>query len=152
MIHRTFISCSLSLGIRALVALMTISAAAAELPSARLDAVFPPGAKQGSTVEVTITGQDLHDVTALHFSDARITARPTSASNRFAVTVAADAPVGIYDVRAIGRYGVSNPRSFVVGSHAESISKPGNTTKEKAPQVSIKETISATAQANAINN
>src|SRR5690349_9656116 len=48
--------------------------ARAELPAARLVSIFPPGAKQGSSVEVTLSGQDLDDVTALHFSDPHITA------------------------------------------------------------------------------
>ena len=36
-------------------------------------------------------------------------------ANEFTVTIAADVPPGIYDVRAVGTFGVSNPRSFVVG-------------------------------------
>ncbi len=149
MIHRSSPCRCLSLGLCAFLVLVALSAAGAELPSARLLSVFPPGAKQGSSVEVTITGQDLEDVSALHFSDARITAK-AGAANKFNVTVAADAPAGIYDVRAIGRYGVSNPRSFVVGSLNETTAKPGNTSIEQAAPISLGETISAQAQANAI--
>lgn len=98
---------------------------------------------------MTITGQDLEDVSALHFSDARITAK-AAAGNKFAVTVAADVPPGIYDLRAIGRYGVSNPRSFVVGSLNETSAKSGNTSVEQAAPISVDETTSAVAQANAV--
>lgn len=149
MIYRLFPCRCLSLGLCALVVLMALSVAGAELPSARLLSVFPPGAKQGSTVEVTITGQDLEDVSGLHFSDARIAAK-AGAANKFSVTVGADVPAGIYDVRAIGRYGVSNPRSFVVGSLNETFAKPGNTSMEQAAPISVGETTSAAAQTNAI--
>ena len=39
----------------------------------------------------------------------------TPSPNKFKVTVAADVPPGNYDVRAVGKDGVSNPRTFVVG-------------------------------------
>src|SRR4051794_2206027 len=95
------------------------SCALADLPVARLTSVFPPGAKQGSSVEVTAAGQDLEDLTSLRFSDARISAKTGSAPGKFLVTVGAETPVGIYDVRVVGRYGVSNPRAFVVGALSE---------------------------------
>jgi hypothetical protein len=40
----------------------------AQLPTARLDGVFPAGAAPGASVEVTITGNDLDDVDRLVFS------------------------------------------------------------------------------------
>src|SRR4051794_4448666 len=97
------------------MSLLVCGRAGAELPLARLQSVFPMGARQGSTVEVTLAGQDLDDVTGLRFSDRRITAKAGTGAGKFVVTVAADAPVGTYDVRAVGRFGVTNPRAFVVG-------------------------------------
>ncbi|MCA8989079.1 MAG: hypothetical protein KDA78_15645, partial [Planctomycetaceae bacterium] len=46
----------------------------AQLPAARLDGVFPAGAAPGSTVEVTISGNDLDDVDRLLFSHPGIKA------------------------------------------------------------------------------
>lgn len=126
------------------------SIAAAELPAARLLSVFPPGSKQGSSVEVTVTGQDLDDLTGLHFSNPLITAKAGSAGNKFIVTVPAQTPAGIYDVNAIGRDGVSNPRAFVVGSENEVVAKAGNTSMEKAAAIAIGETINAVCEANAV--
>src|SRR5262249_3793801 len=40
---------------------------------------------------------------------------PGSAGHRFMITLPADAPPGIHDVRVVTRAGLSNPRAFVVG-------------------------------------
>src|SRR5688500_5500820 len=89
-----------------LLCTMVGSAALAELPLARSHSAFPPAAKQGSTVEVTLAGQDLDDLPALRFSDSRIVAKVGSAANKFVVTVPGEVPAGTYDVRAVGRFGV----------------------------------------------
>lgn len=103
----------------------------AQLPATRLDGVFPAGAAPGTTLEVTIAGDDLDDVDRLLFSHEGITfARkmadatpfdegPQPVDNVFAVTVAADVPQGNYDVRCQGKYGLSNRRTFVVSGTPE---------------------------------
>ncbi len=100
--------------------------ARAQLPIARLSAIFPPGGKAGSTVEVSLTGTDLDDANRLLFSQTNIVAQPKPGatdqppeSNRFIVTIGADVPVGFYEARVIGRFGISNPRTFVVGDLPE---------------------------------
>jgi hypothetical protein len=146
-IARAHCVCSVALCLAMFGAISSVRAA--ELPSARLTSLFPFGAKQGSTVEVTFTGQDLDDLSTLHFSDSRIVAKAGSGANKFQVTVSDQVPPGIYDVRAIGRFGVSNPRAFVVGTLAESTNKPGNTSIEKATPIAVGQTIDAIAEANA---
>src|SRR5262245_354763 len=108
----------------ALLTLLLASPAFAQLPSTRLASIFPPGSKAGETVEVVIAGADLDDVAELHFSHPGITAKPKLAvpgpfdkgpqavANTFVVAAAANVPVGSYEARAIGRYGISNPRVF----------------------------------------
>jgi len=59
-----------------LILLVIACSAKGELPEAHLTSIFPSGAKQGGAVEVTLTGQDLDEISALHFSDPRITAKP----------------------------------------------------------------------------
>ena len=64
------------LSARLLAAAIALSVAPAwpTLPVARLFSVFPTGGKQGTTVDVTITGTDLEGVSKLHFSTPGITA------------------------------------------------------------------------------
>jgi hypothetical protein len=123
--------------------------AMAGLPVARLFSVFPAGAKQGTSVEVTIAGADLEGASKLHFSAPGITAvqktvppglgetGPQGVPGQFTITVAADAKPGICEVRAIGKYGVSNPRSFVVGTQNEIVETEPNDTPDKAMEVPL---------------
>jgi hypothetical protein len=128
------------------------SPALAQLPTTQLTSIFPPGAKQGSTAEVTIAGADMDEVHQLHFTHPGIIAAPQLSGataltpakpipNKFVVTVAADTPKGIYEVRAYGRFGLSNPRSFVVGTLRETLDPGGNTSPEKAIELPLGTTL-----------
>ena len=87
----------------------------AELPSIRFDRLTPLGASVGATVDAEIAGADIEDVHALRFDHAGLSAVPIEGKERwFRIAVAADVPPGTYDVRLIGRWGVSNPRLFSV--------------------------------------
>ncbi len=123
--------------------------ALAQLPTARLNAVFPAGGRQDTSVEVTLSGSDLDGVNRLHFNHAGITAaqvmapaddyhaQPRPADGRFTVTVAADVPPGMYEVRAVGKYGVTNPRFFAVDNQAEINETEPNNQPGKANEVPL---------------
>jgi hypothetical protein len=132
------------------LAFSLVPVARGELPIARLTAVFPPGARPGTTVTVTLTGQDLDDLTALRFSDPRVTAKPIRAGV-FDVTIPAEIPASTCDVRAVGRYGISNPRAFAVGALEESVAKPGNNSPYAAAPLRCGTTVSAVAQVSAVH-
>lgn len=127
------------------------STAHAQLPATRLFAVFPPGGQAGTTVDVTITnGQELEEVGKLLFSHPGITAVPKTAdvggkpepvTNQFVVTIKPDVPAGNYEIRAIGFFGISNPRTFVVGSRKELNETEPNNTRETAQAIEINQTI-----------
>ena len=85
------------------------------LPLPRLLTVMPMGGQAGTTVEVTITGENTEDVSELMFSTPKITAKPVAgAEKKFTVTIAPDVPVGVYDARVMSRLGVSSARAFSV--------------------------------------
>src|SRR5205807_10450935 len=118
----------------------------AQLPVTQLTSILPPGGKQGSAVEVTIAGADMDDVEKLVLNQAGLTATPkmTAATaleparpipNQFVVTIGKDVPPGIYEARAMGRFGLSNPRSFAVGILNEMTDGGGNNSAEKAIDV-----------------
>ncbi len=95
------------------------------LPAPRLLTLMPMGAQAGTSVEVTLTGENIENVTEMLFSTPKITATPVKdkdgqlIENKFLLTVAADAPVGVYDVRVLSRLGISSPRAFSVGKLPE---------------------------------
>jgi hypothetical protein len=139
------------------------------LPNPRLSFVTPGGARAGSTVEVTFTGTDLEEPKELLFSHPDIKATPVVLPTppqpkpdpkkppvkpappppitKFKVTVGPKVPVGIYDARLVGEWGVSNARAFVVGDLAEVAEKEPNDDVDKAQRVEINSTISGVISA-----
>lgn len=121
----------LLLCVLALLGSIAPSCAMAQLPAARLDGVFPAGALPGSSVDVTVSGNDLDDVDRLVFNHDGITFvrkmadatpfddGPQPVENVFTVSVAPNVPAGDYEIRCHGKYGLSNRRTFVVGSLPE---------------------------------
>jgi hypothetical protein len=134
--------------VAALVAL-AVSRARAQLPSAELVSVSPPGGKVGTTLDVTLNGADLDDARALLFSNAGITAvQKTSADGQadkqshalprqFSVTISASVPTGMYEVRVVTKYGVTNPRAFMVGNLNEVDGRQAGATSAAAKDVPL---------------
>ncbi len=102
----------------------------AQLPASRLDLISPAGGKIGSEIEVTISGAELDDCSKLVFTHPGITATqklsepdeidptPLPIPRQFTVQIASDVMPGVYEVRATGPLGATNPRAFVVGDLA----------------------------------
>jgi len=150
---------TISAAILAIAGMFAAPPALADFPRATLAALQPTGGKQGSQVTVTLLGADLDDLERLIFSHAGITAapemtaptefdpQPRAIPRRMVVTIAPDVPAGLYDVVAVGRYGVSGPRTFLVGTTAE-IAKAGEPDSlSKAQEVAADATITARATA-----
>lgn len=89
--------------------------ARAELPSPRFDRLQPLGLAAGGSVDVEVNGADLEGLSALHFDQPGLSAEPIAGKERwFKITAAADVPAGTYDVRLVGRFGVSNSKLLAV--------------------------------------
>src|SRR5262245_42400861 len=137
------------------------------LPQPRLQSVFPCGARTGTSVEVNVTGTDIEEPESLLFSHPGLKADPIAppaapadpkkpappppprrggmggpvATSKFKVTIAPDVPVGTYDVRLVNKWGVSNPRAFVVGDRDEIEEKEPNNDVAAAQKVELNTTI-----------
>ncbi|MGY8769090.1 MAG: hypothetical protein ACKVH8_11790 [Pirellulales bacterium] len=124
------------------------------MPHIRLSGLVPAGGKSGSNLELKIRGTDLDEASQLIFSDAEITAKqkmsvidelhPTAepVSNTFDLSIAASVKPGLYEAQVVGRFGISNPRYFMVGSLSE-LSASGNTSQDKAVEISLNSTVNA---------
>ena len=123
----------------------------AQLPAPRIASVFPPGGRPGATTEVTVAGSDLDEPVRLHFSHAGLVAKPGKGANQFAVAIASNVPPGIYDARFVGRFGISNPRSFVVGLGQELIAPTTNITAVSAADLPINATVNGRTAANIVS-
>lgn len=111
--------------------------------SPRVSWLFPPGGQRGTTVTVTVSGEDLTDITGLFATGTGLKAEPLPPTEplrpplltlkrgekpaapdaktfrQFRVAIAPDAPLGRREVRVYGPGGVSNARYFHVGDQPE---------------------------------
>ncbi|MCI0704103.1 MAG: PPC domain-containing protein [Planctomycetia bacterium] len=141
------------------------------LPTPRINTVFPMGTKAGPPpeverfgvvlkldTEVTITGFDLDEPTGLLFSHPGIKgtyiAPPVdpkkkdpppkvnqNTPHKFKVTVDSKVPPGTYDLRVVGKWGVSNPRAFVIGDLNDLNEKEANNDVQEAQRIEIGTTV-----------
>jgi len=122
------------------------------LPLPRLLTVMPMGGQAGQSVEVTITGENIEDVTELTFSTPKITARPVAgAPNKFTVSIAADAEVGVHDARVMSRLGMSSVRAFSVNKLPEVVRTKANNTLETALPLAVGSICNATMTKRAVD-
>jgi hypothetical protein len=133
-------------------ALLAISTAQAQLPQARITSVFPPGAQRGTTLDVVVGGgSDLDELDSMTFSHPEITATPkrdasgNPVASTFTVTVGANVPAGLYDVRVRGLFGISNPRIFRVDTLPEAPEVEPNNSAAQATPVTLESIVSARA-------
>ncbi len=128
------------------------------LPAPRLLTTIPMGAKVGSQVEVTISGEHIDDADELTFSDRHITtARKLNAAgqpepNKYVVTIAADCPVGIHEARVMTRLGISSSRAFSVGTLDEALQTKANTTLATAMELKVNSICNATMTQRAVDH
>ncbi|GIW92053.1 MAG: hypothetical protein KatS3mg110_0094 [Pirellulaceae bacterium] len=121
----------------------------AQLPTTELHWLFPAGAKAGSTVDLRVGGGNQEEATQLVFSHPGIRAaiktapvneflpEPVPQFGQFTVTVADDVPAGIYDVWLVGRFGVSNVKSFMVSHWEELVDDGSNHSLQQAREVTV---------------
>src|SRR5262245_43221026 len=129
----------------------------------RLGSILPAGGKAGSTAEVTLTGFDFEEVNQLWFSHPAIKAerqgdvqipktnnpnQPSPSTVKFTVTIPADVPPGTYDARVASKWGLSNPRAFVVGSLDELAEQEPNNDIPQAQKVPLNSAVSGVISAN----
>lgn len=122
----------------------------AQLPTARISHLFPPGGKAGTSFEVTVSGSNLDEPSRVHFSHTGLTAEPKSEANKFTVTIASNVPPGVYEARFAGRFGLSNPRAFVVGLLPETIAPTTNTSAAGASELKPETVVNDRASANSV--
>jgi hypothetical protein len=107
-----------------------------QYPQARLSSLSRTGVRAGETAEVTLRGTDLEGATQLWFDHPGLSAVLVK-DLTFRITARPDVPLGDHDLRAVGSYGVTNPRIFVVGDRPESIEIEPNNTPDKATPIAL---------------
>jgi hypothetical protein len=130
------------------VAIASVSTVQAELPLIRLDRITPLGGLAGSDVTLDIAGRDLDDAKTLHFDHPGLKATWLK-DRQFKVAISADVPPGTYEVRAVGRFGISGARLFAVQRGLTEVAeKEPNDDPDKAQVVPMNCAINAASDNN----
>ncbi|HSQ55593.1 MAG TPA: PPC domain-containing protein, partial [Gemmata sp.] len=146
--------------VSAIAVLLTVSGFAAAQNGPQLLTVFPPGAKAGETVEVACSGIGFEGEEKLLFSATGFKAerigsvkvdpkeakdkkgrkgQPATTAVKFKVT--APEQIGTYDVRVVGKNGLSNPRAFLVGKLTETNEVEPNNDVSQAQKIDLETTV-----------
>ncbi len=126
------------------------------LPAPRLLTTMPMGVKAGSTVEITVTGENTEEAELL-FSSSKLSAAPvknqdgTVIPNKFLVSAAADAVPEICEARLMTRRGISSARAFTIHTLDEVVREKANTTVQTAMPVKPNSICNATATTKAVD-
>jgi hypothetical protein len=107
--------------------LLTVRSIKAQIPTIELTALSRCIGQAASSFPVQVAaGAQLEEVSQLVFSHPEIVSKlqtlparllenePRPNFGNFDVTIGSDVPPGVYEVRALGRFGLSNPRAFLV--------------------------------------
>ena len=122
--------------------------AQAELPSPQLHRIDPVGLNAGGEVELTCLGADNEGTDSLMFDHPGLKAEFIK-DKSFKVTVANDVPAGTYDVRAVGRFGVTNPRLFAVSRNLSDVREiEPNNTIDKAQAIAVNSAVNGQSDGN----
>jgi hypothetical protein len=120
----------------------------AELPLIRLDRIFPIGGQAGTEVALEVAGRDMEEVKTLHVDHPGFKATYLK-DGQFKLTIAADVPPGTYEVRAVGRFGISGARLFQVSRALTEISdKEPNDSPEQAQPVPMNYAVNGRSDGN----
>lgn len=112
----------------------------ATFPTPALTGIAPLGSKAGTTVELTLRGTDLDAPIAVLLNERSIPVKSPK-PNVVSIALPADLKPALYDLRFVGRYGVSNPRVFEI-STLDTVESPGTNTKaDKAHKVTLNSVI-----------
>jgi hypothetical protein len=112
--------------------------------SPTLNVAFPLGAQRGQRIELTLSGTNLTDPTALWTSFPAKVTIPADMNNgkdaaklRVKLDVPADAPIGFHAIRLATKHGISNARMFCVDEVPQIDEAADNRTREKAQPVPV---------------
>jgi len=119
------------------------------VPAIELTHLSPQGGQAGTTVEVTISGVDIEGLAGLVFNNPAITCAPKMnpqgkpVPNVMLVTLPKDLKPGRYEARVRGKFGLSNPRWFCVGTWPETSFPAAGATQDKATPLAVNSVVNS---------
>ena len=128
--------------------LVAVTAVRGELPSPQLHRIEPLGMNAGGQVELIFLGADNEGTESLVFDHPGLKAEFVK-DKVFKVSATNDVPAGTYDVRAVGRFGITNPRLFSITRNLTDVAEAEpNNTSDKAQPVAVNSAVNGQSDAN----
>jgi len=118
------------------IAVATAAFSQATFPTPTLTSLTPLGAKACTHIELTLRGADLDAPMAILLNERAIPVKSIQ-PNVLSLALPADLKPGLYDLRFVGRYGVSNPRVFEISTQDTIGSSGTNTQVDKAQKICL---------------
>lgn len=122
------------------LAFATAAFSQATFPTPTLTSLTPLGSQASAQIELTLRGADLDAPIAILLNERSIPVK-SSQPNVLSLALPADLKPGLYDLRFVGRYGVSNPRAFEISTHTTLESSGSNTQADQAQKISLNSVI-----------
>jgi hypothetical protein len=97
-----------------------------------IDYVFPAGARQGSSLTVTLGGKFEPWPAEIWADHPSLKFKPEETKGKFSIQIATNTPVGPHLIRVFNPDGASSPRCFMIGHMPEVTEKEPNDSFEKA--------------------
>jgi hypothetical protein len=119
-------------------------AQALNFPTPVVTSIAPLGGQPGKTLDLTVKGADLEGLRGVQFSPdpgspvsakPKLDAKGQPVANTLTLNLPAEAKAGIYEIRVIGDFGISNPRVFQIGTQPVADSPGTNDRPETALKV-----------------
>lgn len=126
--------CSSHLGFSFYLALTAAALCQITVPSPVLTSISPLGAKPGTQIKITLRGTDLDAPLAILLGNHRL---PISTTQQAHLTLPNDLTPGLYDLRFLGRWGISNSRVFEIAPRTSIPSSGTNTQRDSAQPITL---------------
>lgn len=145
--------CAIALGMTSLATAQSVC-----IPLPRLLTTTPMGGQAGTSVEITITGENIEDASDLHFAHSGITAKHKldangqPLANQYILTIAPDCPTGLHEARVMTRLGISSSRVFSVDKYPEVLRSAPNTSLASAMPLKLNTVCNASATAKSVDH
>jgi hypothetical protein len=131
------------------LALLLMLSSVSQAASPRMRSVRPPGGRRGTEVEVTIAGRRMYDAQEIVFYHPGITTTGLKAVSdneiKATLSIAADSPLGLHDFRIRAASGLSEVRSFSVGTLPEVAEVEPNSDFARPQPIALDTTVNGVA-------
>jgi len=148
---------AISLALMSFCVAQRVNGQSVGLPLPRLLTTMPMGGRVGTQVELSITGENIENATALLFDYPGVTATPKlntsgqSEPGKFLVCIDSDGAPGLVEARVVCSLGISSSRVFSIDTLPEIMQSTTNTSIASAMKIGVDSITNAVMKAKSVD-